>query len=146
MSNIERTNRRDLTYSNLRRQYLFEGCLCTDVDFLEIRGNEIVGVHETKQGFDNFPTDFQKKWLKHSASSLCVPYYLTQFNIAELEQPKEPLRYCKKCGEQLNYCKKCDEIIERKRIITNFRAFKDEVDCGTQRIEDHAKWLKNMKV
>jgi len=135
MSNIEKTGKRDLTYSAFRRKKEFNGCYFTDIDCLEWRsGKGFVAVIEHKEGLNNYPTKFQNERYKELSKALNVPYYLIQYSIAEHEDGSKEIREFKITkGENL--------IVEGQRgsvkLIQNGEWF-------LQFPDSHIQWIKNL--
>jgi hypothetical protein len=134
-SNKELTGKRDLTYSTFRRKKEFGGCYFTDLDCLEWRpGKGFVAVIEHKEGFNNYPTEFQNKRYQELAETLNIPYYLIQYNTAEHKDGTKEIRELKITkGEHL--------VVEGQRgsvkVIQNYEWF-------IQYPEQHVKWIKNL--
>lgn len=84
MTKAEVTGERDLRYSGWHREKLPTWCYCTDLDFIEVRGNpdgsiRIVAFIEVK-GQTGFLTGFQKKVFDELTKISGVPYYVVKHN------------------------------------------------------------------
>jgi len=157
MSNIEKTGKRDLAYSDFRRDasgkwFTFtynDRCYCMDIDWVEWRVNRgIIALMELKEGFSNYPTQFQHERYKEIAVAIKCPYYLIQYKITELQS----VECCKECKQKI--------IVPNNKIITEFKITKGEslivegqrgsvnvIDPGiwfTQYPDQHIQWIKNL--
>lgn len=81
MSRWEKTNKRDLTYSQWHRT-LGDNYPTLDIDFIEVRRNEPVAVIEVKYYLGEFSTWHKSIYVK-LALALGVPLYFVKHNCIE---------------------------------------------------------------
>jgi hypothetical protein len=131
--NIERTGKRDLTYSEFLRSC---SVACSDLDFViyDYANDKIIAIIETKEGFDNYPSEYQHKLYLNVSKTLNVPYYFIQYTTAELDDEKKEIRYI--------------TVTKGESLIVKGKSGSAEVintgDRTFQFLDQHIKWIKNL--
>lgn len=81
MSRWEKTNKRDLTYSNWHRT-IGEQYPTLDIDFIEVRNNEPVALIEAKYYLGKLERWHRQIYVK-VALALNIPFYFVKHNLNE---------------------------------------------------------------
>jgi len=132
MSNIERTGKRDLTYSEFLRSC---DIACSDLDFIIYDHNidRIKAIIESKEGFNNYPSLYQHKLYLNISRATKAPYYLIQYSTADINGNKQIRDVKITKGESL--------IVEGKSGLVSLI---DSGDWFLQTYNQHIKWIKNL--
>jgi len=89
MTKPEYTGKRSLDYSLWHREKLPSWCYTIDIDWVEIRGNKIVAIIETKDIRARNLNNWRIDKMLQIANALGVPCYVIHHNLAIAKEPKE---------------------------------------------------------
>jgi len=104
-----------------------------DFDLIDWRpGRGVVAVAELKKGFNNYPTLFEHKRYTEFAKLYKTPYWIYQYNIAELENIK--CQYCEGKGVVPKKELREIKIVRGDNLKTELVQYPDQ----------HIKWIKNL--